>query len=145
PFSEDIKVQQAQREQMAIMSFLAGLPSEFDTDKSQILSSTEITYLQEVFRRVLRTENASSIQQTTAFIARGRNDERKKGENPTRTNEIICYYCKEPGHTKRTCRLLQKRIKELKLSLLMLLLHLKEYLRKLLLSQLMSMLSIRLS
>ncbi|CAH9123470.1 unnamed protein product [Cuscuta epithymum] len=34
PFSPDIKVQQKQREQMAVMSFLAGLTSEFETAKS---------------------------------------------------------------------------------------------------------------
>ena len=33
PMSADIKVQQHQREQMAIMSFLGGLPSEFDAAK----------------------------------------------------------------------------------------------------------------
>ena len=45
PFSVDIKVQQTQREQMAIMSFLSSLPSEFDTAKSQIFSSLEISSL----------------------------------------------------------------------------------------------------
>ncbi|KAK2966743.1 hypothetical protein RJ640_001067 [Escallonia rubra] len=55
PFSKDIKVQQAQREQMAAMSFLGALPPEFDTAKSQILSGTDITSLQEVFSQVLRT------------------------------------------------------------------------------------------
>ncbi|KAH0729129.1 hypothetical protein KY289_000317 [Solanum tuberosum] len=64
PFSTDIKVQQAQREQMAIMSFLAGLPSEFETAKSQILSSSEITSLKDVFSRVLRTESTPANQQT---------------------------------------------------------------------------------
>ena len=34
PFSAIIKVQQTQREQMAVMSFLASLPSEFDMVKS---------------------------------------------------------------------------------------------------------------
>ena len=34
PFSTDVKTQQAQREQMAVMSFLASLPSEFETAKS---------------------------------------------------------------------------------------------------------------
>ena len=43
PFSADIKVQQTQRDQMAIMSFLASLPSELDAAKSQILSSPEIS------------------------------------------------------------------------------------------------------
>ena len=55
PFSADIKVQQTQREQIAVMSFLASLPSEFDTVKSQILSSHEISSLQETFNKLLRT------------------------------------------------------------------------------------------
>ena len=42
PFSADIKVQQTQREQTAVMSFLASPPLEFDTAKSQILSIPEI-------------------------------------------------------------------------------------------------------
>ena len=57
PFSADIKVQQTQREQMVVMSFLASLPSEFDTFKSQILSCPEISSLWETFNRILRTEN----------------------------------------------------------------------------------------
>ena len=57
PFSTDIIVQQAQREKLAVMSFLAGLPSEFETAKSQILSGSEITSLQDVFNKVLRTES----------------------------------------------------------------------------------------
>ena len=55
PFSPNVKVQQAQREQMAIMSFLAGLPSELETAKSQILASLEISSLHDTFTRVLRT------------------------------------------------------------------------------------------
>ncbi|KAH1030758.1 hypothetical protein J1N35_042932 [Gossypium stocksii] len=55
PFSLDIKVQQAQREQMAVMSFLAGLPSEFEAAKSQILPCGEITTLQDAFSTVLCT------------------------------------------------------------------------------------------
>ena len=62
PFSTDIKVLQTQREKKwPVMSFLAGLPSEFETTKSQILSSSEIGSLQEVFSRILRTEGTSSI------------------------------------------------------------------------------------
>ena len=61
PFSTDIKAQQTQREKMAVMSFLAGLPSEFEIAKSQILSNSEIGSLQEVFSRILCTEGTSSI------------------------------------------------------------------------------------
>ena len=57
-FSLHVKVQQAQREQMAVMSFLADLPPEFETVKSQILSSSEIFSLHDTFTRVLRTENS---------------------------------------------------------------------------------------
>ncbi|KAL5810382.1 hypothetical protein ACOSQ3_027084 [Xanthoceras sorbifolium] len=45
PFSPDVKIQQRQREQMAIMSFLAGLSSYFETAKSQVLSGSEISSL----------------------------------------------------------------------------------------------------
>ena len=61
PFSADVKVQQKQREQMAVMSFLAGLPSEFETAKSQVLASPEISSLQDVFSRVLRTEGTPPV------------------------------------------------------------------------------------
>ena len=50
PFSPDVKVQQAQREKMVVMSFLAGLPPEFETTKSQILSSFEISSLKSFVR-----------------------------------------------------------------------------------------------
>ncbi|XP_058007912.1 uncharacterized protein LOC131182393 [Hevea brasiliensis] len=62
PFSPDVKVQQAQREQLAVMSFLTGLPSEYETSKYQILSSSEISSLHETFTRVLRTESTQSSQ-----------------------------------------------------------------------------------
>ncbi|RVW68673.1 Retrovirus-related Pol polyprotein from transposon 17.6 [Vitis vinifera] len=56
---------------MAVMSFLSGLPSEFETAKSQILSGSDIGSLQEVFSRVLRTENVSSSQHTNVLVAKG--------------------------------------------------------------------------
>lgn len=71
PVSTDIKVQQAQREQMAIMSFLAGLPSEFETAKSQILSNSVITSLKDVFSWVLCTESTPSNQKTNVLAAKG--------------------------------------------------------------------------
>ncbi|KAK3028106.1 hypothetical protein RJ639_039800 [Escallonia herrerae] len=123
PFSKDIKVQQAQREQMAVMSFLGALPPEFDTAKSQILSGTDITSLQEVFSRVLRTESTSSNQQSSVLVAnigrgseagrmnnnRGDRGSGDRGGHNGGTSEIVCYYCKESGHTKRYCKKLQNR------------------------------------
>ena len=43
PFSPDVKVQQTQREKMAMMGFLGALPSKYDFVKAQILSSPEIS------------------------------------------------------------------------------------------------------
>ena len=43
PFSPYVKVQQAQREKMAMMGFIGALPSEYDSIKAQILSNLEIS------------------------------------------------------------------------------------------------------
>ena len=67
PFSPIVKVQQSQREQMAVMRFLAALPSEYDSAKAQILSSTEISSFQEIFSRILRTEVSSSSSPTLVY------------------------------------------------------------------------------
>ncbi|RVX07744.1 Retrovirus-related Pol polyprotein from transposon RE1 [Vitis vinifera] len=110
----------AQREQMAVMSFLSGLPSEFETTKSQILSGSDIGSLQEVFSRVLRTENVSSSQHTNVLVAKGENAENarrvtNRGGNRAFENRgndsstIVCFYCHEAGHTKKNCRKLQNR------------------------------------
>ncbi|XP_028762948.1 uncharacterized protein LOC114721283 [Neltuma alba] len=126
PLTADLKVQHKQREQMAIMSFLTGLPPEYDTVRSQILSGSEISDLQDVFSRVMRAENllppAASIP-TSALLSKGTYETRspidnrggptrggsKQGGAPSDSSGVVCYYCKEPGHTKRTCRKLQNK------------------------------------
>ena len=114
PFSADIKVQQTQREQMAVMGFLASLPSEFDTTKSQILSSFEISSLQETFNWLLRTKSFPSIQMSNALVSKNSNYEPVKQqtkssgsalEPPGQSSRgVVCYYCHKPGHTRRECR-----------------------------------------
>ena len=64
PFSRDVKVQQSQLEQMVVMRFLTALPFEYDSAKTQILSSPEISSLQKTFCRILRTEVSSSSSPT---------------------------------------------------------------------------------
>ena len=71
PFSPDVKVQQSQREQMAIMGFLTALLSEYDSAKTQILSSPEISSLKETFRRILRTEVSFSSSPTLVSAQTG--------------------------------------------------------------------------
>lgn len=55
---------------MAIMSFLAGLPSEFEAVEYQILSGFDVTSLHEVFTQVLRTTNASSTPSTNGLVVK---------------------------------------------------------------------------
>ena len=128
PFSTDVTVQQAQREKLVIMSFLAGLPFEFETAKSQILSGSEISSLQDVFSRVFRTENSPIVQPAqanSALVSRhnifeaGKHAYRIGGVNKgLRSNNydkntstygqesggIVCHYCHKPGHIKWDCR-----------------------------------------
>jgi hypothetical protein len=110
-FSPNVKIQQSQREKMVVMSFLVGLPSEFETAKSQILSSSEISSLQDAFSRVLRTESSPPVQYSSALVSRtneyeaGRSHYKggNKGEasNFDRTQDsggIVYYYCHKPVH-----------------------------------------------
>lgn len=61
PFSLDVKVQQAQQKQMTIISFLVGLPPEFETTKSQILTSPKISSLHDIFTGVFHIESTLSF------------------------------------------------------------------------------------
>jgi len=61
PFSPNVKIQQSQGEIMVVMSFLTGIPSEFEIAKSQILSTSKISSLQDVFSRVLRIESSPPV------------------------------------------------------------------------------------
>ncbi|XP_028789608.1 receptor-like protein EIX1 [Neltuma alba] len=56
PISDDRKVNVSHREQMATMSFLTALPSQYAAARSQILLGADIPSLEEAFSRVLRTE-----------------------------------------------------------------------------------------
>ena len=85
PFSPDVKVQQSQQEQMVVMGFLAALPSEYDSAKAQILSSPEISSLQETFSRILCIEVSSSssptlvsAQTSSALIGQNIESERQR-------------------------------------------------------------------
>lgn len=68
PFTPDVKIKQNQRKNMVVISFFVSLPSKFETTKSQILFSFEITSLQDVFSRVLCTEN-SLVQYSGALVS----------------------------------------------------------------------------
>ena len=119
PFSPDVKVQQSQREQMAVMGFLAALPSEYDSAKAQILSSLEISSLQETFSRILCTEVSSSssptllsAQTSSALIGQTIESERQRNRNSgpgdnsrgPGSGGVVCYYCHKPDHVICDCK-----------------------------------------
>ena len=54
---------------MTVIEFLAALPSEYDSTKAQILSNPEISSLQEIFSRILRTKVSSSSVSSPTFVS----------------------------------------------------------------------------
>ncbi|XP_050223489.1 uncharacterized protein LOC126673397 [Mercurialis annua] len=126
PLSTDITVLQAQREQMFVLRFLCGLGSEYEGVTSQILSSAEIPDGEEALTRILRSNlvlsATPSVPPSSALYSQRHTSDRSfKG--PTRgstrdmrspndgSKPVECYYCHEPGHTKRTCPLLKAKEK----------------------------------
>ena len=61
PLSTDLDVMRRQREQMVVLRFLAGLTSEFDSVKAQILGGAELPTLAETYARVMRTVSSPSV------------------------------------------------------------------------------------
>ena len=109
---------------MAVIGFLAALPSEYDSGKAQILSSPEISSLQETFSRILHTEVSSSssptpvsTQTSSALIGQTIELKRRRNRNSgpddnTRgpgSGGVVCYYCYKPGHVIRDCKKRQNR------------------------------------
>ena len=103
---------------MAVMGSLAALPAEYDSTKAQILSSPEISSLQETFSRILRIEVSSSSsptlvssQTSSALIGQTIESERQRnrnsglGHNTRRLGSggVVCYYCHKPGHVIWDC------------------------------------------
>ncbi|XP_022137992.1 uncharacterized protein LOC111009263 isoform X1 [Momordica charantia] len=118
PVSTDINVQHSQREQLAIMSFLVGLPPRFDMAKYQVLSGSKISSLEEAYTRVLHIERSQIVpsSQSNSDLV-GRTNEyqgnRRKCSNNQRQNsnsqkpnlgEVVCHYCNKLGHTKHDYR-----------------------------------------
>ena len=94
---------------MTFMGFLVALPSEYDLAKTQILSSHDISSLQETFSRILRTEVSSSFvfsptlisaQTSSALVGQTIESERQRNRNSgpgdnTRgpgSRGVVCYY-----------------------------------------------------
>ena len=121
-FSTDVKVQQAQRENIAVMGFLAALPSECESVKAQILSSPEISSFQETFNRILHMETSSStppsVQMSNAFVGwnigesekqQYRNSGPDSNSRGTSFGGVVCYYCHKPRHVIGDCEKQQSR------------------------------------
>ena len=96
-----------------LWDFFAALPFEYDSTKAQILSSSEISSLQETFSRILRIEVSSSssptfvsAQTSSTLIGQTIESERQQNRNSgpgdnTRgpgSGGVVCYYCHKPGN-----------------------------------------------
>ena len=104
---------------MVVMSVLASLPSKFDTAKSHILSSPEISSLQETSSRILRKEISPSNQMSNTLVNKKSNYEPIKQQTKSNGSAhepssqspraVVGYYCHKLEHTRRECRKLQNR------------------------------------
>ena len=116
-FSPNVKVQQAQREKMAMMGFLVALSLEYDSVKSQIMFSLEISSFQETCSRIPRTETSSSTppsaQMRSALVGRNIGESEKQqyrnscldgNSRGTSSRGVVCYYYDKPGHVIRDCK-----------------------------------------
>ncbi|GAA0154484.1 hypothetical protein LIER_37895 [Lithospermum erythrorhizon] len=122
-------VQQQQR-QMVVMSFLAGLPPEFEYSKSQILTIFEEFSLADVFSRVICTEQSpTTVHIPSELVIKVTEQpqivpcppivqspgphaiQRTEYRHPRRANTngigVVCHYCHKLGHLKSDCRKLQ--------------------------------------
>ena len=102
---------------MAMMSFLAALPFEYDFVKAQILSSPEILSFQETFSRILCTEISSPalpFAEISSALVGWNIDESGKPQymnNGPRGNTrgpsfggVVCYYSRKARHVIRDCK-----------------------------------------
>ena len=122
PFSQDVRVQQDQREKMAVMGFLAALSFEYDFVRAQILSSLEVSSFQETFSRILRTKISSPAlpfaQMSSARVGQNSGELGKPqyrnydlGGNTRGPNSrgVVCYYYRKLGYVIRDCKKLQNK------------------------------------
>ena len=86
---------------MVVMSYPASLPLEFDTTKSHILSSPEISSLQETFNQLIRTKISPSIQMSNALVSKNSNYKPVKKQTKSsglalellgHSRGMVCYY-----------------------------------------------------
>lgn len=93
---------------MAVMSFLACLPAEFDAAKSTLLADSEVPSLTNVFPRLLRSEQSSLVLHEVNVPLSGALVSRHPvTEQPSQGHTvggIVCHYCHKPGYMKRDCR-----------------------------------------
>ena len=125
PITTDAKTQQEQREQMAVMKFLASLKSYFEPLRSQILGSASLPSLAETYQRVLRStsreivptpvpDNSALVTQAQPIAGRGDGNPRRghggfrggyRGGygGRGRGGRPHCMNCDKDGHFKETC------------------------------------------
>ncbi|KAB5534418.1 hypothetical protein DKX38_017504 [Salix brachista] len=94
PFSTDVKTQQSQREQMAVMSFLAEGSRSAPIITSALVSRGTSNEAGRGSHDSRGSRRNTGFQGSWSGGGLGRN---------TGHNKLVCYYCDEPCHTRRTC------------------------------------------
>lgn len=118
PPSTDIKVQQAQREQLILIHALRALPSSFEPIRAQLLGGSSLPTIPEAFSRVMRSTPQShpspgSAPPPSALVTQvsDRGAGRGRGRGVGRGSDLRprCTYCHKVGHIRDTCYALHGR------------------------------------
>ncbi|XP_038703880.1 uncharacterized protein LOC120000076 [Tripterygium wilfordii] len=122
PITADVKKMQAQQEEVVVQCFLAGLESQYEIARTQLLTDSELPSLAEAFSRLRKvckdsdkdTSGVSTVSGGTSALlgwtppiggnrggrSGGRGVRGGGHDNGGRGGPRICYHCGEQGHLK---------------------------------------------
>ena len=113
PLTTDVGAQQTQFDKFFMVLTLIGLRPDLETVRNQILGSSSIPSLDDVFARLLRISStqplpSNSTSDSSMLVSQtnsrgGRSGNRGRGQRPQ------CTYCNKLGHTRDRCYQLHGR------------------------------------
>ncbi|XP_065860505.1 uncharacterized protein [Euphorbia lathyris] len=112
PIVSDVKQMQAQKERVVVQCFLAGLGTEYDVARTQLLTSGTLPSFVEVYSRLLNVRKDGVMasgplsSNSVALVSNASQDRRGADTTISRGNHSsprTCYHCGGEGHVKKNC------------------------------------------
>ncbi|KAF3682987.1 putative late blight resistance protein -like protein R1B-14 isoform 2 [Capsicum annuum] len=108
PLSESVTTQEQQRDKFFMVLALKGLRSDFSPIRDQILASSSISSLINVFARLSRIgseNNHTNNVETSVLAVKNANpqDQNVQQNGNAKNSRPFCNYCNKLGHTRQNC------------------------------------------